>query len=30
MYLYKINMLLNTYAPLDKYKLQLNSKPWQP
>ena len=31
MYLEKINILLDTYAPLkriDKYKLRFNSKPW--
>ena len=31
MYLEKINMLLDTYAPLkriNKYKLKFNSKPW--
>ena len=31
MYLDKINMLLDTYAPLkrvDKYKMKLKSKPW--
>ena len=31
MYLNKINMLLDTYAPLkriNKYKLKFNSKPW--
>ena len=31
MYLYKINMLLHTYAPLkriNKYKLKFKSKPW--
>ena len=31
MYLDKINMLLDTYAPLkrtDKYKLKFKSKPW--
>ena len=31
MYLYKINMLLDTYTPLNrvkKYKLKFKSKPW--
>ena len=31
MYLYKINMLLDTYAPLkrvNKYKMKFKSKPW--
>ena len=28
MFLDKINMLLDSYAPLKKYKLKFKSKPW--